>query len=143
MPSAAWSLWEVGLDRWALVPRGALLAVIGLWLLAPWINRVRRMYPVPPVLVLPTKQGDVYVLDRRSGEPVLPVHGMPAPASTVPGEFAAPVQPFSSLNFTPPALTGKDMWGATPLDQLLCRIALLRMDYNGPYTPPSTRRGRS
>ena len=37
--AAAWSLWEVGLDRWALVPRGALLAVIGLWLLAPWIDR--------------------------------------------------------------------------------------------------------
>ncbi|MGK2953543.1 MAG: PQQ-binding-like beta-propeller repeat protein, partial [Thiobacillus sp.] len=34
-----WSLWEVGLDRWALIPRGALLAVMGLWLLAPWIDR--------------------------------------------------------------------------------------------------------
>jgi len=36
---AVWSLWEVGLDRWALIPRGALLAVVGLWLLAPWIDR--------------------------------------------------------------------------------------------------------
>ena len=26
---SVWSLWEVGFDRWALVPRGALLAVIG------------------------------------------------------------------------------------------------------------------
>src|SRR5262245_41125651 len=35
----AWALWEVGLDRWALVPRGALLALLGLWLLTPWIGR--------------------------------------------------------------------------------------------------------
>lgn len=35
---AVWSLWEAGLDRWALIPRGALLALIGLWLLAPWID---------------------------------------------------------------------------------------------------------
>ncbi|MGK2942753.1 MAG: PQQ-binding-like beta-propeller repeat protein, partial [Immundisolibacter sp.] len=95
---------------------------------------------VVPALVMPTKQGDLYVLDRRSGQPILPVRELPAPASTVPGEFAAPTQPHSSLSYMPPALTGKDMWGATPLDQLLCRIELLRMGYDGPYTPPSTRR---
>lgn len=93
-----------------------------------------------PALVLPTKQGDLYVLDRRSGQPILPVREFPAPASTVPGEFSAPTQPHSSLSFMPPALTGKDMWGATPLDQLICRIELRRLDYDGPYTPPSTRR---
>jgi quinoprotein glucose dehydrogenase len=93
-----------------------------------------------PALVMPTKTGDLYVLDRRSGQPILPVGERPAPPSTVPGEFAAPTQPHSSLSFMPPALTGKDMWGATPLDQLICRIQLRRLDYNGPYTPPSTRR---
>jgi len=95
---------------------------------------------VVPALVMPTKQGDLYVLDRRSGQPVLPVRELPAPASTVPGEFAAPTQPHSSLSFMPPALTGKDMWGATPLDHLICRIQLRRMGYDGPYTPPSTQR---
>lgn len=93
-----------------------------------------------PALVQPTKQGDLYVLDRRSGQPILPVRELPAPPSTVPGEFAAPTQPHSSLSFMPAALTGKDMWGATPLDQLICRIELRRMGYDGPYTPPSTRR---
>jgi glucose dehydrogenase len=52
----------------------------------------------------------------------------------------APTQPHSSLSFMPAALTGKDMWGATPLDQLLCRIELRCMGYGGPYTPPSARR---
>ena len=30
-----WAVWEVGFDWWPLVPRGALLTLIGLWLLAP------------------------------------------------------------------------------------------------------------
>jgi quinoprotein glucose dehydrogenase len=93
-----------------------------------------------PALVMPTKQGDVYVLDRRSGKPILPISESPVPASTVPGEFAAKTQPHSSLSFMPPALAGKDMWGATPLDNLICRIELRRMTYDGPYTPPSTQR---
>ena len=30
-----------------------------------------------PALVGPTKQGDIYVLDRRTGEPIIPVRGSP------------------------------------------------------------------
>jgi quinoprotein glucose dehydrogenase len=32
-----------------------------------------------------------------------------------------------------------DMWGATPFDQLACRIRFRKMRYEGPYTPPSLR----
>jgi len=35
----AWSLWEVGLDGWALMPRLVGPAVFGLWLLTPWVRR--------------------------------------------------------------------------------------------------------
>ncbi len=93
-----------------------------------------------PALIAPTKQGDVYVLDRRSGKPVFPVRELPAPSSSVPDESAAPTQPSSALSLMPPPLTGKDMWGATPWDQLICRIEFRSMDYKGPYTPPATRR---
>ncbi len=41
-----------------------------------------------------SKQGFVYVLDRATGEPVWPIEERPVPASTVPGERAAPTQPF-------------------------------------------------
>jgi len=37
-----WSLWEVGLDGWALMPRLALLALLGLMLLLPWVRRGLR-----------------------------------------------------------------------------------------------------
>lgn len=93
-----------------------------------------------PALVQPTKQGDLYVLDQRTGEPVLPVREISAPASTVPGETASSTQPVSSLTFMPPPLRGKDMWGATPFDQLMCRIQFKSMRYQGPYTAPSTQR---
>lgn len=93
-----------------------------------------------PALVAPTKQGDLYVLDRRSGKPVLPAHEEPAPDSAMPDQKTSPTQPVSSLSFTPPPLTGKDMWGATPFDQLICRIEFKSMNYEGPYTPPSTTR---
>ncbi len=90
-----------------------------------------------PALVGPTKQGDIYVLDRRSGEPILPIHEEPAPGGAIAGDFTAPTQPISSLTFSPPPLTGRDMWGITLFDQLACRIAFHQYRYEGRYTPPS------
>ena len=34
-----WSLWEVGLDWWPLAARGAVIFVVGMLLLTPWITR--------------------------------------------------------------------------------------------------------
>ncbi|TSH98181.1 PQQ-binding-like beta-propeller repeat protein [Verticiella sediminum] len=90
-----------------------------------------------PALVQPTKQGDIYVLDRRSGEPILPVADVAAPQGAVEGDTTAPTQPASALSFAAPPLTGRDMWGATMFDQLACRIQLARLRYEGRYTPPS------
>jgi quinoprotein glucose dehydrogenase len=42
----------------------------------------------------PTKQGFVYVFDRRTGEPVWPIEERPVPQSDVPGERTSPTQPF-------------------------------------------------
>ena len=94
-----------------------------------------------PALIAPTKQGELYVLDRRTGKPIFPVRELPVPpTSPVQGEAISSTQPSSGLSFMPPPLTGKDMWGATPFDQLVCRIELHSMRYAGPYTPPGTQR---
>jgi quinoprotein glucose dehydrogenase len=90
-----------------------------------------------PALVGPTKQGDIYVLDRRTGEPILPIEEVPAPTGAIEGDFTSPTQPVSDLTFMPPPLTGKDMWGVSMFDQLACRIEFLRLRYEGRYTPPS------
>jgi len=34
-----WSLWEVGFDWWPLAARGAVIFVVGLFLLTPWVTR--------------------------------------------------------------------------------------------------------
>ncbi|MGY0619625.1 membrane-bound PQQ-dependent dehydrogenase, glucose/quinate/shikimate family [Lysobacter sp. A378] len=90
-----------------------------------------------PALVQPTKQGELFVLDRRTGEPLLPVTETPAPQGAAEGDWTASTQPVSALSFNPRPLTGADMWGATLFDQLACRIALRKLRYEGRYTPPS------
>ncbi len=90
-----------------------------------------------PALVGPTKQGDIYVLDRRTGEPIIPVTEVAAPKGAIPEDFSAPTQPLSSLTFNPPPLTEANMWGATMFDQLACRIQFRSLRYEGRYTPPS------
>jgi quinoprotein glucose dehydrogenase len=90
-----------------------------------------------PALVAPTKQGELFVLDRRTGEPILPVDEVPAPQGAAEGDYTAPTQPRSALSFDPPPLTEADMWGATLFDQLACRIAFHGLRYEGRFTPPT------
>jgi quinoprotein glucose dehydrogenase len=93
-------------------------------------------------LAQPTKQGDIYILDRRSGVPLTQVKERPVVRGNIPTERYAPSQP-ASVGFPSPVsrevLRESDMWGTTPLDQLLCRIAFRSVDYKGRFTPPSVR----
>ncbi|MCR6726436.1 glucose/quinate/shikimate family membrane-bound PQQ-dependent dehydrogenase [Agrobacterium fabrum] len=90
-----------------------------------------------PALVGPTKQGDIYVLDRRTGEPLLPITEEPAPTGAIPEDFTSPTQPTSALSFKPEPLQEKNMWGVSMFDQLSCRIRFHQLNYKGRYTPPS------
>ncbi|MCV0394810.1 MAG: membrane-bound PQQ-dependent dehydrogenase, glucose/quinate/shikimate family [Rhizobiaceae bacterium] len=103
----------------------------------PQLVDLPREGGVLPALVQATKQGDIYVLDRRTGEPVLPVEEVETPQGAVEGDFTAPSQPVSAMSFAPEPLSEASMWGATPIDQLWCRIRFNRLRYEGRYTPPS------
>ena len=94
-----------------------------------------------PALAQPTKQGDIYVLDRRTGEPITEVVERAAPQGSISGEIYAPTQPYSTgfPSLSPPPLRESDMWGVTPLDQLWCRIQFRSLDYRGQFTPPTVR----
>ena len=95
-----------------------------------------------PALIQPTKHGEIYLLDRRDGKPLATVEERAVPKGDIPEERYAATQPWSTgmPSFTPPPLKETDMWGATPLDQLWCRIQFKSMRYQGKFTPPSTHR---
>jgi len=92
-----------------------------------------------PALVLPSKQGDIYVLDRRTGKLLTPMEEQPAPTGGVEPEQRSPTQPHSLYHTLRKAdLTEKDMWGMSPIDQMVCRIEFRTATYNGYYTPPTS-----
>ncbi|MGO7902165.1 membrane-bound PQQ-dependent dehydrogenase, glucose/quinate/shikimate family [Rhizobium leguminosarum] len=103
------------------------------------IDLTKQDGTVVPALVGPTKQGDIYVLDRRNGEPIIPVKEIPAPGGAVSGDHTSPTQPISDLTFSPEPLQEKDMWGVSLFDQMACRIDFHRYHYEGRYTPPSLK----
>jgi quinoprotein glucose dehydrogenase len=94
-----------------------------------------------PALLLPSKQGDIYVLDRRSGQPLTHVEERPVPQGGVEPEQRSPTQPFSLYHTLRKAdLTERDMWGMSPIDQMVCRIQFRQAYYEGFYTPPTEGR---
>lgn len=91
-----------------------------------------------PAVIQATKRGQTFVLDRRTGEPITPVEERPVPQGAAEGDWTAPTQPYSvgmpQIGVEP--LTESDMWGATPFDQLYCRIQFRSARYEGEFTPP-------
>jgi len=91
-----------------------------------------------PALILPSKQGEMYVLDRRTGKSLTTVEERPAPSGGVEPEQRSSTQPFSLFNTLRKAdLTERDMWGMSPIDQMLCRIQFRQASYQGIYTAPT------
>src|ERR1700712_1265987 len=93
-----------------------------------------------PAVVIGTKAGQIYVLDRHTGQPLTEVKEVPVKASNIPNEPYSPTQPKSvgMPQIGAQTLTESDMWGATPFDQLLCRISFKKMRYDGLYTAPGS-----
>jgi len=91
---------------------------------------------VVPAVVQLTKRGQIFALDRATGTPITQVVEKPAPTDVVKDDRVSPTQPYSvgmpQVGNEP--LTEADMWGATLLDQLWCRIEFKRMRYDGEFT---------
>ncbi len=95
-------------------------------------------YRGQPAVAVTTKMGNVFVLDRAAGKPLVPVEERPVPKSDVPGEEASPTQPFSAL----PALTLQKLeldavWGISEKDREWCREKIKPLRNEGMFTPPS------
>ncbi len=90
-----------------------------------------------PSVALPTKMGSIFLLDRRDGTPVHPIPEVDVPQDPELGDFLSPTQPESPLPNFHPYRHEKDMWGITPIDQMVCRIEYRMMRYEGMFTPPT------
>ena len=92
-----------------------------------------------PAILLPGKQGDLYILDRKTGAVLSGVEERPAPTGGVEPDERSPTQPHSTFaTLAKEPLTEKDMWGMSPIDQMICRIGFRKASYKGMYTPPTT-----
>jgi quinoprotein glucose dehydrogenase len=91
------------------------------------------------VVIQPTKQGLIFVLDRDSGKPVFPVEERAVPQNGAPGEALSPTQPFPTHTpaLVPTHLRPQDAFGLTPFDRASCRDAIEAARSEGLYTPPS------
>ena len=107
----------------------------------PSLVTLRRNGRDRPAVVVATKTGFVFVLDRDTGHPLFPVTERPVPASDVPGEAASPTQPVPSAPppLVPQRLGPDDAWGVAFLDRWLCRRQIEKLRSDGLYTPPSLR----
>jgi membrane-bound PQQ-dependent dehydrogenase (glucose/quinate/shikimate family) len=123
--AARWSFQTVHRDIWDYdVPS------------QPVLVNVRRGGQVIPAVAQPTKRGEIFLLDRRTGAAIAPIEERPVPQNPEAGEHVAATQPFSTLpNFRKDRFES-DMWGLTPLDQLYCRVELKKLRYEGHFTPP-------
>jgi quinoprotein glucose dehydrogenase len=86
-----------------------------------------------------SKTGHVFVLDRRTGRPLIPVEERPVRKSDVGGEVSSPTQPFPTA---PPSLarttlTADEAWGASDSDREWCRRTIAALRSEALFTPPS------
>ncbi len=93
-----------------------------------------------PAVVFGTKAGQIFVLDRMTGKPLTRVEERPVKTAGISREQYSTTQPFSvgMPQIGAQTLKESDMWGATPFDQLACRIGFRSMRYEGLYTAPGT-----
>ena len=94
---------------------------------------------VIPAVAIGTKMGHIFVLNRLTGEAILPYEERPTPKSDVPGERASPTQPFP-IQPAPVGLqnlTIDDAWGPTDEEMEKSRQDFASRRYEGIFTPPS------
>jgi quinoprotein glucose dehydrogenase len=106
---------------------------------APILVTLRTGNTSRDAVVQLTKMGLTFVLDRDTGQPLFPVHEVPVPRSTVPGEQAAPTQliPLKPQPLVRQSLTEADLTSITP-EARAYALKEFRRYRSGPiYTPPT------
>ncbi|MFD2202790.1 pyrroloquinoline quinone-dependent dehydrogenase [Shivajiella indica] len=89
-------------------------------------------------LVQPTKMGELILLDRYTGQPLLPEDKRPVPPSYVPGERAHPSQKFNQgIVLVPQGLDSTYLTDISHEANAFARKEFKKYRNEGLYTPPS------
>ena len=104
-------------------------------ILFDWIKDGRKVAAV----AVASKTGHLFMLDRETGSPLIPIEERAVPKSDVPGEEASPTQPFPTApaSLARTSLTAADAWGVNDDDRAWCRDIIGRLRTDGFFTPPS------
>jgi quinoprotein glucose dehydrogenase len=106
---------------------------------APQLVDIERDGGTVPALVQTTKMGFIFVLDRRTGEPLFPIEEIEVPPSNATGEVTAPTQPIA---LTPeptndPFNLPETWWLSDLMGGGQCSRDRETYLHEGLYTPPS------
>ena len=107
----------------------------------PTLFDLKRNGRTIPAVVVATKMGFIYILDRDTGRPLYPIEERAVPQSTVAGEQSWATQPFPStagfrLHPIGP-VRESDVWGPTPAERETCLKQFATFRNEGLFTPPS------
>jgi quinoprotein glucose dehydrogenase len=107
----------------------------------PTLARIDTGEGMRDVVIQPTKQGFVFVLDRDSGKPVWPVEERKVPQGGVEGEQLSPTQPFPTHvpALMPQQFSSDDIFKLPIIGSPSCDAKLAPLRNEGLYTPPSTQ----
>lgn len=104
----------------------------------PLLFDLRKNGSVIPALAVPTKMGFVFILNRLTGEPLIPVEERVVPRSGIPGEASWPTQPFPQTDrLVPTKVTPEDAFGVALIDRKICADRIRALYHEGIFSPPT------
>lgn len=107
----------------------------------PVLVTLRRRGADVPVVIQGNKTGNLFVLQRETGQPVFAVEERKVPQSDADQEKSSPTQPFPVA--PPPlvhqSLSANDAWGINDDERTACRERLAALQSDGIFTPPNVK----
>ena len=108
---------------------------------SPMLYDVRRDGKMIPAIAIGSKTGNLFLLNRETGEALFGVEERAVPKSDTPGETAWPTQPFAvkPAAVTPQRMTADDAFGLTDKDRKWCHDEIAGLRAGEIFTPPSRK----
>lgn len=106
----------------------------------PALVEVKRNGQTIPALAQITKESLLFILDRRTGEPIFGIEERPVPKGDVPGEWYSPTEPFpvKPAPLSPLSLNSDELSKRSPEAEKFCRDWFSTLHNSGPFTPYAT-----